>query len=94
MPCAAAAVTVQPTSGHGKSAVQIALHGAHPLGKMKMEKEKERMQKTLGGGAVTRRRSWGEADYFVLSLARSKVTVSFSVSPLRETVSVALSPAE
>ena len=32
--------------------------------------------------------------YFVLSLARSNVTVSFSVSPLRETVSVALSPAE
>ena len=30
----------------------------------------------------------------MLSLARSKVTVSFSVSPLRETVSVALSPAE
>ena len=63
-------------------------------GEKKMEKEKERMHKTLGGGAVTRRRSWGEADYFVLSLARSKVTVSFSVSPLRETVSVALSPAE
>lgn len=63
-------------------------------GKKKMEKEKERMHKTFGGGAVTRRRSWGEADYFVLSLARSKVTVSFSVSPLRETVSVALSPAE
>lgn len=32
--------------------------------------------------------------YFVLSLARSNVTVSVSVSPLRETVSVALSPAE
>jgi len=30
----------------------------------------------------------------VLSLARSNVTVSVSVSPLRETVSVALSPAE
>lgn len=74
--------------------MQIALRGAFPLGEKKMEKEKERMQKTLGGGAVTRRRSWGEADYFVLSLARSKVTVSFSVSPLRETVSVALSPAE
>ena len=29
----------------------------------------------------------------MLSLARSNVTVSFSVSPLRETVSVALSPA-
>jgi hypothetical protein len=26
-------------------------------GEKKMEKEKERMQKTLGGGAVTRRRS-------------------------------------
>ena len=36
----------------------------------------------------------GVRAYFVLSLARSKVTVSFSVSPLRETVSVALSPAE
>ena len=32
--------------------------------------------------------------YFVLSLARSNVAVSVSVSPLRETVSVALSPAE
>ena len=49
---------------------------------------------TLGGGAGSRRGSGGEARYFVLSLARSKVTVSFSVSPLRETVSVALSPAE
>ena len=74
--------------------MQIALRGAFPLGGKEDGKEKERMHKTLGGGAVTRRRSWGEADYFVLSLARSKVTGSFSVSPLRETVSVALSPAE
>ena len=36
----------------------------------------------------------GMRAYFVLSLARSNVTVSVSVSPLRETVSVALSPAE
>ena len=36
----------------------------------------------------------GVRAYFVLSLARSNVTVSVSVSPLRETVSVALSPAE
>lgn len=36
----------------------------------------------------------GVRAYFVLSLARSNVTVSFSVSPLRETVSTALSPAE
>lgn len=65
-------------------------------GKMKMGKEKR--------GLVSLRRRGGYPPpmddrevvcaYFVLSLARSKVTVSFSVSPLRETVSVALSPAE
>lgn len=79
--------------------MQIALHGAFPLGKMKIgrwEKEKR--------GLVSLRRRGGYPPpmddrevvcaYFVLSLARSKVTVSFSVSPLRETVSVALSPAE
>lgn len=82
---------------NGKSAVQVALHGAFPLGKMKMGERKKR----IGRIGIWKRRSGcpqpvgsGKSGYFVLSLARSKVTVSCSVSPLRETVSVALSPAE
>ena len=71
----------------------MALRGALPLGKIKMGERKKRIGKF---GAVTRRRWTIERGcaYFVLSLARSNVTVSVSVSPLRETVSVALSPAE
>ena len=71
----------------------MALRGALPLGKMKMGERKKRIGKFA---AVSRRRWTIERGcaYFVLSLARSNVTVSVSVSPLRETVSVALSPAE
>lgn len=74
----------------------MALRGALPLGKMKMGERKKRIGKFAAAGAVTRRRWTIERGcaYFVLSLARSNVTVSVSVSPLRETVSVALSPAE
>lgn len=93
MPCAAAVTVQSCVRTWKKRRADRSARRFSAWGK-KMEKEKERMHKTFGGGAVTRRRSWGEADYFVLSLARSKVTVSFSVSPLRETVSVALSPAE
>ena len=73
----------------------MALRGALPLGKIKMGEKR---------GLVSLRRRGGSPPpmddkevvcaYFVLSLARSNVTVSVSVSPLRETVSVALSPAE
>ena len=70
----------------------MALRGALPLGKIKMGERKKR----IGKFAAARRRWTIERGcaYFVLSLARSNVTVSVSVSPLRETVSVALSPAE
>ena len=64
----------------------MALRGALPLGKIKMGERKKRIGKFAAAGVV--------CAYFVLSLARSNVTVSVSVSPLRETVSVALSPAE
>lgn len=76
--------------------MQIALHGALPLGKMKMGERKKRIGKfaAAGGYPPPMDDREGVRAYFVLSLARSKVTVSFSVSPLRETVSVALSPAE
>ena len=70
----------------------MALRGALPLGKMKMGERKKRIGKFAAAG-----RRWTierGCTYFVLSLARSNVTVSVSVSPLRETVSVALSPAE
>ena len=72
----------------------MALRGALPLGKIKMGERKKRIGKFAAAG--TRRRWTIERGcaYFVLSLARSNVTVSVSVSPLRETVSVALSPAE
>ena len=69
----------------------MALRGALPLGKIKMGEKR---------GLVSLRRRGGYPPpmddkevvcaYFVLS----NVTVSVSVSPLRETVSVALSPAE
>ena len=70
--------------------MQIALRGALPLGKMKMGERKKRIGKFAAAGRLPA----ADGAYFVLSLARSKVTVSVSVSPLRETVSVALSPAE
>ena len=69
----------------------MALRGALPLGKIKMGERKKRIGKFAAPPMDDRE---GVRAYFVLSLARSNVTVSVSVSPLRETVSVALSPAE
>ena len=75
--------------------MQIALRGAFPLGKMKMGERKKRIGKFAAAGGFPPPMDDREGcAYFVLSLARSNVTVSVSVSPLRETVSVALSPAE
>lgn len=74
----------------------MTLHGAFPLEeKMKMGERKKRIGRFAAAGRFPPPMDDREVRaYFVLSLARSNVTVSFSVSPLRETVSVALSPAE
>ena len=74
----------------------MALRGALPLGKIKMGERKKRIGKFAAAGGYPPPMDDKEVvcAYFVLSLARSNVTVSVSVSPLRETVSVALSPAE
>lgn len=65
-------------------------------GKRRWEKEKRGLVslRRRGGYPPPMDDREGVRAYFVLSLARSNVTVSVSVSPLRETVSVALSPAE
>jgi len=55
--CRAAAVTVQScVRTWKKRRADRSARRFFRWGEKKMEKEKERMQKTLGGGAVTRRR--------------------------------------